>query len=611
MAEQTKQRKTVEIPATIAVRELADRLSISPIELLKALIANGIMAAISESIDYETAAIVAEDLGFDLVLEGTAAKAAAKPAAPAAPAPVEPEAPAEAGPPGVPWYLADEAPDKLETRSPVVTIMGHVDHGKTSLLDKIRNTRVAAGESGGITQHIGAYTASRNGQAVTFIDTPGHEAFTAMRARGAQATDIAVIVVAADDGVMPQTREAVDHAKAAGVPIVVAVNKSDLPEAKPDRIYEQMAELGVVPDSWGGDVFFVQTSAATGAGIDELLDAILFTAEEYPPKGNPKRLARGTVLEGKVDPSRGVTATLLVQSGTLNRGDTIVVDDDFSRVRAMFDHTGREVKTAGPSTPVEVMGLNKVPAAGTRFEIVKDQRTARNRIEDYQSTHARVYANVDRPLTLEELFAQAAAGDVKALNLIIKTDVQGTVQPVVETLEKLSGEVKVDILHATAGDISESDINLAAASGAVVIGFRSVPDGRARRMAAAKNVEIREYAVIYKLAEDVEQMLHGMVDPVFEDKVIGTAEIRQVFNITKVGRIAGSYVTSGVVRRNAKARLIRDGEVISESSISSLKRFAEDAREVREGFECGIGLDDGSVLQVGDVIEACVRERVR
>ena len=614
MAENVEERKVVEIPQTIPVRELAERLELSPVELLKALIANGIMASITESVDYETAAIVAEDFGFELLLEGALAQQAAVEAELAEhEAQLAEEAQEEEDTPGIPWYIADESEERLQPRPPVVTMMGHVDHGKTSLLDAIRETNVTAGESGGITQHTGAYTVERENGRVTFIDTPGHEAFTAMRARGAQATDIAILVVAADDGIMPTTREAIDHIRAAGVQMVVALNKIDLPDANADRVLNQLSELEIIPEEWGGDTFVVRTSAETGVGLDELVDAILLTAEEHTPLANPKRAARGTVLEGKIDPSRGVIATILVQSGTLSRGDTIVVGPQFGRIRAMFDHTGAQLEAAPPSTPVEIMGLSEVPDAGLRFEAVKKQREAKKLAAEYEDRERRAREEASNaPMTLEELFARARAGETKALNLIVKTDVQGTLQPVVESLEKLSLEdVRVEILRSAAGDISESDIDLAAASDAVVIGFRTSPDPPARRMALARQVEVREYDVIYKLSEDVQAIVEGMIEPEYEDKVIGKAEVRATFQIKGAGRIAGCYVLEGVLRRNAAAQVIREGEVIHRSSIDSLKRFQDDAREVREGFECGVGIDGFKKIREGDIIEATVRERVR
>jgi translation initiation factor IF-2 len=609
MAKDVKERKIVEIPPIIGVRLLAERLGIGPVDLLKALIANGMMVSITESIDFESAAIVAEDFGVTLQPEGTAARAAAAKPVVAIEArdTVEPEAPG----PSVLWYLRGENEADLVPRDPVVTVMGHVDHGKTSLLDRIRNTRVAAGESGGITQHIGAYTVKRDGGRITFIDTPGHEAFTAMRARGAQVTDVAVIVIAAEDGVMPQTREAIDHARAAGVPMVVAITKVDLPNARPDRVMEQMAELKIIPDAWGGDTFFVPVSAVTGVGIDELLDAILLVAEAAVPRTNPNRRALGTVIEGRIDQQRGITATVLVQSGTLHTGDVLVIDTQQDKVRALFDERGKRIKDAGPSTPVEIMGLSSMPDAGARFEVVATDRNAKALVASRIEGRREPERPDVPPMTLEELYVRMTTGEVKALNLIVKTDVQGTLEPVVEALQRLTGDIKVEILHAATGEISERDINLAAASRAVVLGFRVGPDGPARRAATAQNVEVREYDVIYALTEDIQDALTGMLDPVYAENVIGRAEIRQVFTIPRHGHIAGCAVTRGVIRRNATVRVLRGDEALAESGVSSLKRFTEDVREVRDGFECGIGLASFDAFQEGDVLEFYVRERVR
>jgi translation initiation factor IF-2 len=609
MGPEVTERKAIEIPPTIGVRALAERLGISPVDLLKALIANGIMASITEAIDYETAAIVGEDLGFSLYLEGTMAaavegeKAGAKSAAAEAA-----EAP---GGPVAPWFLEGEEEAALAKRAPVVTVMGHVDHGKTTLLDAIRHTQVAAGESGGITQHIGAYTVDRDGQAITFIDTPGHEAFSAMRARGAQATDIAVIVVAADDGVMPQTREAIAHAQAAGVPIIVAITKVDVERARPERVTEQMAELGIVSDAWGGDTFFVPVSGVTGQGLDELLDAIVLVSEERPPLANPGRPALGTIIEGRVDPQRGAIASLLVQSGQLARGDFIVVGDQFGRVRAMFDEHGKQIQRAGPSTPVEIMGLSHVPEAGARFEVVATDKAAKVLVAERREGKPETAIHVERPMTLEDVYARLSAGETKALPLVVKADVQGTLEAVVSALERLGDDIKVQILHAATGEISEWDINLASASSAVVIGFRVGEDPMARRAVAARQVEVREYDVIYELLEDIQDALEGMLEPVYEDKIVGEAEVRAVFSISKVGKIAGCAVRSGVARRSATVRVVRGGEQVAESALSSLKRFTEDVREVREGFECGIGLASFDDFEVGDTLQFVVQERVR
>ena len=604
------QNKVVEIPAQLTVRELGDKLGISPVNLLKALIANGIMATITQRIDYETAAIVAEDLGFTLYLEGQVPPPAAPVAAPAADAPVAEEPEVEESGPVQLWYLEGEEASALRPRPPVVTIMGHVDHGKTSILDAIRNTRVVAGESGGITQHIGAYSVTRNDKRITFIDTPGHEAFTAMRARGARATDIAVIVVAADDGVMPQTREAVDHARAAGVPIIVAINKMDLPSAKIDRILDQISGLGLMPEEWGGDTFCIRVSAHTGLGLDELLEAILLVAEVSPPMANPDRGALGVVLEAEIDQQRGVRATLLVQSGTLHKGDMLVVGEQYSRVRAMWNDLGETVLPLHPVDPVVAIGLSDVPEAGSRFEVVKNEKTARALVEA-RNLEARPGMGTERPLTLEELFTRAQQAEIKTLNLIVKTDVHGSLEPVVNALERLSGAVKVKVLLADTGEISESDINLAVASGAVVLGFRVSPDVRAARAAASQRVEVREYDIIYKLVEDIQDALTGMLDPVYEAKTIGKAEVRAIFGVPRAGNVAGSAVLSGTIRRNATVRVLRGTQQIAESAVSSMKRFTEDVREVREGFECGIGLAAFDDFKVGDILEFYVKERVK
>lgn len=622
MADSTNsEQRVVEIPGEIPVRELADQLGISPVDLLKALIANGIMASITESIDFDTAAIVAEDLGFTLVPEGTAAREAELAAQEAAAAPVEtvavtvepePPEPEEDIGPRIPWYLADEPEDALSRRAPVVSVLGHVDHGKTSLLDAIRNTRVAAGEAGGITQHVGAYTVIRDNHEITFIDTPGHEAFTAMRARGAQATDIAVIVVAADDGVMPQTREALDHARAAGVPIIIAMNKIDLDTARPRRIMEQLSDYDLVPEDWGGDTFFVPVSAVTGEGLPELLDAILLVAEEHTPLANPNRPGRGIVLEGRLEPNRGVMVAVLVQSGQLRQGDTIIIGTEYGRVRAMFDEDGDRIKEAGPATPVDIMGLSEVPDAGSRVEVVESEREAKQLAAERELSARSPATSQERPpVTLEELFALSQEGKAKSLNLVVKTDVQGTLEPVVTSLERLEGDVRVEILHAATGEINASDVDLAAASDAVVIGFRVSPDNLARRAAAAQNVEILEYDIIYKMIEDVQDALMGMLEPVFEEVVVGQAEVREVFSISRLGNIAGCYVTRGLIRRNATVRVLRDGEEVGRSGVSSLKRFTEDVREVREGFECGIGLASFDDFEEGDVLEFFVQERSR
>ncbi len=486
---------------------------------------------------------------------------------------------------------------------------------KTSLLDRIRETNVQGGEAGGITQHIGAYQVVHEGRTITFLDTPGHEAFTAMRARGAQGADIAVLVVAADDGVMPQTREAYNHAKAAGVPIVVAMNKMDRRQANPDKVKQQLADLGLVPDEWDGDTMVVPVSAHTGDGLDDLLEAILLVADDTTIKANPEGQAAGTVLEAELDRSRGVMATLLVQNGTLRRGDVVLAGTSHGRIKAMFDEHGEPVAEATPSTPVQVMGLDAVPVAGTLFEVAESEKEARVTVAEREATERE--PDQTRPiLTLEELYARFQAGEAKELNLIIKADVQGSLEPIVSSLERLAieegeRELRVNILHTDTGNINESDVMLAAASSAIVIGFAVSADGAARRRAESEHVEIRQYDIIYKLIEDIEAALEGLLEPVYEDKVIGVVEVRQVFRIPKVGNVAGCYVREGEARRDAQARVIRDHKIIHKGKITSLKRFQEDVREVRTGFECGLNIEGFTNFQEGDVIQFTQRERVR
>ncbi len=599
MVEATQESNTVLIPDYLTVRELADLMAASPIDVIKELMANGIMASINQQIDYDTAAIVATEMGFEPQPIAVEEEAAAKP--------VEMQV----------WrrFYEDEHPDALVDRPPVVTILGHVDHGKTSLLDRIRETNVQGGEAGGITQHIGAYQVVHEGRTITFLDTPGHEAFTAMRARGAQGADIAVLVVAADDGVMPQTREAYNHAKAAGVPIVVAMNKMDRRQANPDKVKQQLADLGLVPDEWDGDTMVVPVSAHTGDGLDDLLEAILLVADDTTIKANPEGQAAGTVLEAELDRSRGVMATLLVQNGTLRRGDVVLAGTSHGRIKAMFDEHGEPVAEATPSTPVQVMGLDAVPVAGTLFEVAESEKEARVTVAEREATERE--PDQARPiLTLEELYARFQAGEAKELNLIIKADVQGSLEPIVSSLERLAieegeRELRVNILHTDTGNINESDVMLAAASSAIVIGFAVSADGAARRRAESEHVEIRQYDIIYKLIEDIEAALEGLLEPVYEDKVIGVVEVRQVFRIPKVGNVAGCYVREGEARRDAQARVIRDHKIIHKGKITSLKRFQEDVREVRTGFECGLNIEGFTNFQEGDVIQFTQRERVR
>jgi len=591
MTAKSSSRTSVRIPDALTVKELADLLRVSPVEVIKRLMTNGVMAAQNQTIDYDTAAIVAVELGFEPELEAAA----------------EPE-------PGAPLVEPEEEPDdpaSLKPRPPVVTILGHVDHGKTSLLDAIRKTRVAAGEAGGITQHIGAYQVERDGQKITFIDTPGHAAFTAMRARGAQVTDIAVLVVAADDGVMPQTVEAINHAKAAGVPIIVAINKIDLPAANPDRVKQQLTEYGIVVEEYGGDTVCVPVSAATGQGIGDLLEAINLVAEISELKANPNRPASAVVIEAELDPHRGPIATVLVQRGTLRQGDAVVVGETSGKVRAMLDDTGKRVKEAGPSTPVVILGLEDVPEAGDRLRVVADERVARQIVEERkrqreaqeQTQHARV--------NLDTLFNEISAGKLKELIIILKTDVRGTAEAIKGALERLSTpEVKIRIIHAATGPVTDNDVMLAEASNGIIIGFNTRVEPGAKKRAEAVGVEIRTYNIIYQLLEDIEKALQGMLEPVYKTVVDGHAEVRAVFKSSRVGQIAGCYVTDGVVRRGSLARVLRGKEEVWKGRCEGLKRFQDDVREVQTGYECGIVISGFDKFQVGDVIEFYHEERV-
>jgi len=598
MAEKSK---VVSIPDKVTVRDLAALLEASPIEVMKMLISSGIMANINQTIDYDTAAIVATDLGFEIQQE-------LPPVVEEAPPPLAPTVPEE-----VPLrdIYAQEAPEDLKPRSPVVTVMGHVDHGKTSLLDYIRHTNVVAGEAGGITQHIGAYQVERNGEKITFIDTPGHEAFTAMRARGAQVTDIAVLVVAADDGVMPQTNEAIDHARAANVPIVVAINKMDRASADPERVKKQLADLGLPVEEWGGSTIAVPVSAKQGTGIDTLLEMILLVAEMSDLRANPDRKAMGTVIEGKLDRSRGPSATLLVQNGTLRLGDYIVIGETYGRIRAMFNEAGKRMKTASPSIPVVVLGLSNVPQAGDTFKVVSDEKTARALAAERAEQRRAEEQRPVRALSLDDIYAQMQAGAMKELNVILKADVQGALEPVANSLEKLGDEdLRVRIIHQGAGNITESDISLAIASHAIVIGFNVQAEPAARAMAETEGVQIRYYQVIYKLIEDIDKALKGLLEPVYEKVVIGHAEVRAIFRISRIGKVAGVYIEDGTVKRNARVTVLRDSEEIYDGTINSLKRFTEDVTEVPTGLECGIGLDNFQDFEEGDILEVYTKERV-
>lgn len=596
-----QEKQVILVPDYLTVRELAGLIGASPIEVMKQLIANGIMASINQQIDYDTAAIVIEELGFEAQSQSAIV------------AQQEREQAAKAQE----WrqLYADEKPENLNRRPPIVTILGHVDHGKTTLLDTIRKAHVADGEAGGITQHIGAYRALHEGRQITFLDTPGHEAFTAMRARGAQGADIAILVVAADDGVMPTTREAINHARAANVPIIVAITKVDKRNANIERVKQQLAELDLVPDEWDGNTLMVPVSAPEGKGIEDLLEAILLVADDSDIVANPQAEPAGVVLEAEVQAGRGVMATLLVLNGTLRPGDTIIAGKTYGRLKAMFDETGSQVKAAEPSTPVAVMGLSALPEPGESFEKIKNEKIARALADERREEAAAAVVTSRPAFTLQDVFAQFAAGETKELNLILKCDVQGTLEPIVDSLERL-GEtnaegIGVRILASDIGNISENDVNLASASDAIIIGFNVDVDNAARRAADTHGVDIRLYNVIYKLLEDIELALHGMLDPVYADKTIGTAEVRLVYKISRIGAIAGSYVLEGEIRRNARVRVLRRDKVIVENvSVSSLKRMSDDVREVRAGFECGIGLDGFSDFQEGDHLQFYITERV-
>lgn len=591
MAEANTQSKQIEIPDYVTVRDLAGLMEVSPINVIKELMANGIMVTINQEIDFETAAIVTEEMGFEPVQH------------------VE-EVEEEEGDARPVWreILAQEKVSNLVARPPVITMLGHVDHGKTSLLDMIRQTNVQSGEAGGITQHIGAYQAIKDGQLITFLDTPGHEAFTAMRARGARSTDIAILVVAADDGVMPQTREAIDHARAAKVPIIVALNKIDLATARPDMVKNQLMELGLTPDDWDGDTLVIPVSATKQIGIEDLLEAILLTAEEIEPQANPKAKPTGTVLESRTERGRGAMATILVQNGTLKVGDTLLIDDKYGRIKAMYDFKGKRVKKAGPSTPVSVSGLNDLPEAGDQFKTVKSEREARKLVADM----TQVESEKPKPPSLEDFFSRLETGESKMLNLVVKADVQGSLEPLVSSLEKIKNEeIDIEILHASTGTVSESDVMLASASAAVILGF-NVDAGPAATIAAKnEGVEIKTYSVIYHLLEDVERAMKGMMDPTFQQVIIGRAEVRQAFQIRRVGLIAGSFMRTGEGRRNANARLIRGKELIYDGRVSSLKHLQENVRTVKEGFEFGVNIGDWNDYREGDIIEFYVTEKIQ
>ena len=578
----------VMIPDEISVGELASRMKKTGAEVVKCLMKNGIMASLSQIIDFDTAAIIAEEMGCKVEKEVVVT---------------------------IEERLIDDHEDKAEDlvpRAPVVVVMGHVDHGKTSLLDTIRHTSVAAGEAGGITQHIGAYQVQVNGKPITFLDTPGHEAFTSMRARGAMITDIAILVVAADDGIMPQTVESINHAKAAEIPIIVAINKMDKPTANPDRIMQQLTEYELVPEEWGGDTPCIPVSAHTKEGIGDLLEMVTLIADMKELKANPDRAGKGTVIEARLDKGRGPIATVLVQNGTLHVGDIIVAGTSVGRVRAMMNDRGERVQEAGPSVPVEITGLDDVPTGGDTFNCVSDERLARELVDQRKAAQKEEQFNAQTKVTLDNLFDQMQLGDIKELKIIVKADVQGSVEAVRQSLEKLSNdEVRVHVIHGGVGAVNESDVMLANASNAIIVGFNVRPDPVAAENAERDKVDMRLYRVIYDCIEEIESAMKGMLAPKFRENLLGRAECRQVYKISNVGTIAGSYVLSGKITRNAEIRIVRDGIVIGEDKLASLRRFKDDVKEVASGYECGIGLERFNDIKEGDVFEAFVMEEYR
>ena len=575
-----KEKKKVLIPDEISVGELAERLGVPATEVIKKLMTLGVMAAISQTIDFDIASLISEDMGAEVEKE---------------------------------IILSDEdilfddfedSEESLETRSPVVVVMGHVDHGKTSLLDAIRSTNVTDTEAGGITQHIGAHRVRVRAKKITFLATPGHEAFPAMRARGAQVTDIAILVVAADDGIMPQTVEAINHAKAANVSIIVAINKIDKEGANPDKIKQELTEYGLIPEDWGGDTICVEVSAKKKQNIDGLLEMVLLVAEMRDLKANPNRKAKGTVIESKLDKGRGPVATVLVQNGTLRVGDTIVAGTAMGHIRAMLDDKGKRIKKAGPSVPVELLGLNEVPDGGDLFYVVEDEKMAKNVIEKRKQQIKDERLNMRTAVTLDDLFDRIKEGEMKELDLIVKADVQGSVEAVRQSLEKLSNdEVRVKVIHGGVGAIRESDVMLASASGAIIVGFNVRPDAGAAASAEQQGVDIRLYRVIYNAIEEIEAAMKGMLDPTYKEEVTGHAEIRQTFKVSSVGTIAGCYVTDGSIQRNSQVRVVRDGIVVYEGMLASLKRFKDDVKEVNSGYECGLSIENYNDIKEGDVVE--------
>jgi translation initiation factor IF-2 len=594
MSDNGRKNKIIELPSTITVRDLARAMEASPIEVIKNLMANGVMANINQQIDFDTASIVASEMGYEAIQEVQEQKVEDSSEIPL-------------------WrrLIANEPVSELVDRPPVVTILGHVDHGKTTLLDAIRHTNVAEGEAGGITQHIGAYQVEHNGKTITFLDTPGHAAFTSMRARGAQGADIVILVVAADDGVMPQTREAASHAKAAKVPIIVALNKIDKANADINRVKQQLAEIDLVPDDWGGNTMVVPISAKQRKGLEDLLEAILLVSDTLTIKANPNGKTIGTVIEAERDRAKGVVTTFLIQNGTLQLGDLVVVGTSYGRLRAMFDFRGRRVRKADPSMPVSVMGLNDLPSPGDLFEVFQSEKEAKQLVEERLQALEKQQETQKAAVTLEQLFERFQAGDIRELRLIVKADVQGSLEPVLNSLNDLGkGEIKLTILHAETGNISENDVMLASASKAIVVGFNVQADLAARRLAEVEGVSIRLYDIIYRLIEDIDKALKGMLEPEEVETLLGQADVRAVFRISKVGSIAGCRITSGEIRRGARARVRRRGEVVHDGYIHSLKHLQEDVKELRSGFECGIGIKNFDQFEVGDIIECYLLEKV-
>ncbi|MDM8519344.1 translation initiation factor IF-2 [Anaerolineales bacterium HSG6] len=592
-----KNGKAIEVPPSISVRDLAALMSISAIDIIKELMSNGIMANINQQIDFDTVSIIGEEMGFEIVSPQVDEQEQVE---------VSPDLPLHR------QLIAQEDPKSLRPRPPVVTVLGHVDHGKTTLLDTIREAEVAEGEAGGITQHIGAYQVHIDGRPITFLDTPGHEAFTAMRARGAQATDLAVLVVAADDGVMPQTKEAIEHARAAQVPILVAMNKIDKANANPTRVHQELADAGLVPEEWGGETTCIPVSAKEKIGIEDVLENILLITDVAELKANPNRSAQGVVIEGKVDRRRGVVANLLIQNGQLKQGDLVMIGAQYGKIKAMFNDYGKRIKKAGLSVPVSILGLSKVPAAGDFFEVVKNEKTARSLVAERQAKLAqqKQLDNTRQPISLEQFFQKRGETGDQTLYLIIRADVQGSVEPIVNSLNSLEvGDVKIKILSKGAGNISETDVNLAVASGAIIVGFNVITDAAAQKQADSMGIDIRLYNVIYKLIDDVEKALKGLLKPEYADKIIGRAQVRAIFKVPKKGQVAGSYIQEGKFSRNALVRVYRMKKVLHDGKLASLRRFTDDVAEVATGFECGIGVDGFNAFREGDILEAYIKER--